>query len=141
VVELRGSLDENSPAIFAVSAAGEPRAVEVRLRYDKGGESFRAASGEIPDFAALRAVSFRSLAGSEDGVADLPRAVRDVKIWTHALTRDGDDQALSAAGELCSGDVITGYDLGALGGQVILPLAGVGFQVQVAFQGSSKDAR
>ena len=141
VVEVRGSAEEDHPAVFAVSAAGEPLAVEVRLRYDKGGECFRAASGEIPDFAALRAVSFRSLAGSEEGVADLPRAVRDVKIWTHALTSDGDDQALPAAGELCSGDVITGYDLGTLGGQVVLPLAGTGFEVQVAFQGPSKDVR
>ena len=141
VVEVRGSAEEDHPAVFAVSAAGEPLAVEVRLRYDKGDECFRAASGEIPDFAALRAVSFRSLAGSEDGVADLPRAVRDVKIWTHALTRDGDDQALPTAGELCSGDVITGYNLGAPGGQVVLPLAGIGFEVQVAFQGPSKDVR
>ena len=141
VVELRASVDEDLPAVFAVSAAGEPRTVEVRLRYDTDRECFQAASGEIPDFAALRAVSFRSPAGTEDGVAHLPRAVRDVKIWTHALTRDGDDQALPAAGELSSGDVITGYDLGTLGGQVVLPLAGAGFQVQVAFQGPSKDGR
>ena len=63
--------------------------------------------------------------------------MRDVKIWTHALTPDGDDQALAATGELRSGDIVTQYDLGTLGGQVVLPLAGAGFEVQVAFQGPS----
>ena len=60
-----------------------------------------------------------------------------MKVWAHALTHDGGDQALAATGELRSGDVVTAYDLGTLGGQVVLSLTGAGFEVQVAFQGPS----
>lgn len=140
VIELYAQLDGRRPATFAVSAAGQPRSAEVQLCYDQVDRCSRAASGEIPDFAALRAANFRSLPGSEAGAADLPPGVRDVKVWTHALTHDGDDQALAATGELRSGDAVTTYDLGTLGGQVVLSLDGAGFEVQVAFQGPSPSA-
>jgi amino acid permease len=137
VIELYAHLDGKRPATFAVSAAGQPRPAEVKLHYDHTSECSRAANGEISDFAALRSVSFRSLPGSEGGAADLPPGVRDVKVWTHALAPDGDDHALPAAGEIRSGDVVTACDLAALGGQVVLPLAGADLVVQVAFQGPS----
>jgi hypothetical protein len=148
VVELYAPLDGKRPATFAVSAAGQPCSVEAHLRYDRADRRVEAASGEIPDFAALRTAGFRRLPAGKAGAAGPPAGARDVKIWTHALTPDGDDQALAATGELRSGDVVSLYDLGTLGGQVILPLAGAGFDVQIAFQGPSssgtvagKDAR
>jgi amino acid permease len=134
VIELYAHLDGRRPDIFAVSAAGQSCPAEVQLRYDGADRSSRAASGEIPDFAALRAAVFRWPPGPGAGVNDLRPDVRDVKVWTHALAPDGGDQALPAAGELRSGDVVTAYDLAALGGQVVLPLAGDGFEVRVAFQ-------
>jgi hypothetical protein len=137
VIELYAHLDGRRPATFAVSAAGQPCPVEVQLHYDQVDRPSRAASGEIPDFAALRTASFRWLPGLEPGAADRPPAVRDVKVWTHARTPDGGDQALPATGEIRSSDVVTTCDLGALGGQVVLPLAGAGFEAQVAFQGPS----
>jgi hypothetical protein len=63
--------------------------------------------------------------------------VRDVKVWAHALAPDGGDEALPGTGEVRSGDVVTPYDLGTFGDQVVLPLSGAGFEVQVAFQGPS----
>jgi hypothetical protein len=148
VIELYASLDGKRPATFAVSAAGRPRPVEVQLCYDRADRRSQAAAGEIPDFAAVRTASFRWLHGSEGGAADRPSAVRDVKVWTHAIAPDGDDRALPAAGELRNGEVVTAYDLGALGGQVVLPLVADDFEVQVAFPRPSpsgpvpgKDAR
>ncbi len=141
VIELCAHLDGKRPATFAVSAAGKPLPVEVQLRYDHDCRCSQAASGEVPDFPALRTASFRRLTGSEAGATDRPPAVRDLKVWTHALAPDGDDQALPATGEIRSGDVVTACDLGGLGGQVVLPLADGGFVVQVAFQGPSQDAR
>lgn len=136
VVEFYAQLDAKRRATFAVSAAGQPCMAELQLRYDEVDRFCRAASGEIPDFADLRLVNFRWSPGSEDGAPNLPPAVRDVKVWTHALTPDGEDRVLQATGEIRSGDVVTPYDLGTLGGQVVLPLAGSGFEVQVAFEGS-----
>jgi amino acid permease len=140
VIELYAGLDGKRPTTFAVSAAGRPCPVEVNLRYDQVDRSSRAATGEIPDFAALRDVRFRWPPGPEGGAANLPPDVRDVKVWTHALAPDGSDQALPAAGEIRSGDVITPCDLGALGGQVVLPLAGNGCEVQITFAKSSLTA-
>jgi hypothetical protein len=40
---------------------------------------------------------------------------------------------LPAAVEIRSGDVVTAHDLGTLGGQVVHPLAGAGFEVQITF--------
>jgi amino acid permease len=137
VVELYAGLDGKRPATFAVSVGGRPRPAEVQLRYDKTDRRCRAASGEIPDFAALRAAGVRWPPGPEGGPVDLPPDARDVKIWAHALALDGGDQVLPAVAEFRSGNVVTPYDLGALGGQVVLPLAGAPFEVQLAFQGLS----
>ena len=133
VVEFYARLDGKRPATFAVSAAGRPCMADLQLRYNGVDRSCRAASGEIPDFAALRVANFRWSPGSEDGAADLPSAVRDVKVWTHALAPDGEDRALPATGEIRSGGVVTPYDLETLGRQVVLPLAGAGFEVQIEF--------
>jgi hypothetical protein len=139
VIELHACLDEKRPATFAVSAAGRRCPVEVHLCYDHADRRFRAASGEIADFAALRAAEFASPPGPEAGVANLPPDIRDVKVWTHACTPDGGDQGLQAAGELRTGDAVAAFDLGTLDGQVVLPLSDAGFEVQVAFPGPAKE--
>jgi hypothetical protein len=112
----------------------------VQLGYDGVDRCSRAATGEIPDFAALQTAGFRWLPGPEAGADDLPSGVRDVKVWAHGLAPDGDDRALSAAAEIRSGEVVTACDLGALGGQVVLPLAGAGFEAQITFQEPSPSA-
>jgi len=110
---------------------------EVQLRYDPAGQCFQAASGEIPEIAALRAVGVRLLAGSERGATHLPPAVRDVKVWA---TRS----RLTAATRRCRPPESSGAGCchslrpGDLGGQVVLPLSGAGFEVQIAFP--EKDA-
>ena len=65
VVELYAPLDGKRPATFAVSASGQPCSVEAQLRYDRADRCSEAASGQIPDFAALRTAGFRWLPGSE----------------------------------------------------------------------------
>jgi len=136
VIELCAHLDGKQPATFAISAAGRPQIVDVQLHYDEADRRCRAANGEIPDFAALRTASFQWAPSSAAGAADL-------KVWIHARGPEGDDQALPAIAEVRSGDVVTSCDPGALGGQVVVPLAkppeSGDFSVQVAFQGPSRD--
>jgi hypothetical protein len=72
VIELYAVLDGQRPATFAVSAAGRPRPAEVRLCYDQADRTYLDASGEIPNFAALRAARFRLPPGAAAGAADLP---------------------------------------------------------------------
>jgi hypothetical protein len=137
VIELYAPPDGKGAATFATSATGRFVPTEVSLHYDQTSRSTRAATGEIPDFAALRSASFRWQPQPEGGASERSPAVRDIKVWAHALAPDGSDQALQATGELGSGGVVTRYDLGSLGGQVVLPLAGEGFAVQVALAGLS----
>jgi amino acid permease len=141
VIELYARLDRKRQATFAVSAAGRPSPAEVELHYDKTDRRSRAASGEIPGFAALRVVGFRWPPGPGGDAADHPPDVREVKIWAHALTPDGGDQALPATAETRSGNVATAHDLETLGGQVVLPLAADGLEVQIALQAPSRTER
>jgi amino acid permease len=137
VIELYAFRDGKRAATFALSAAGRPFPAEVQLRYEHADRSSQAASGEIPDFTALRTAGFRWLPGSEVDGARQPPDVRDLKVWLHARASDGGDQALPAVAEIRNGEAVTAYEMGSLGGQVVRPLASPGFEVQVAFQGPS----
>ena len=145
VIELCAHLDGGGPASFAVSAAGRPHQAEVQLHYDQADQRCRSASGEIPDFIALRAATFRFAPGSEAEDRVPAPAVTDVKIWAHAFASSGDDQPLPATVNFRGGDAVTTYDLRSHGGQMILPLAeppaSGGFTVQVVFGDPSQDAR
>jgi hypothetical protein len=104
VIELYARPDGRRPATCAVSGAGRPRPVEVDLRYDGVHRSLQAASGEIPDFAALRSASFRWLPGAEAGASALPPGVSDAKVWAHSLAPDGGAQVIPAAAEVEAGE-------------------------------------
>lgn len=136
VIEVRAGGDRKQQGAFAVSAAGKPQPVAVQLHYDRLDERCQAASGEISNFAALRTASFAWLPGA----AEMSAGIRDVKVWTHALSDDGADQPLPASAELRCGEALTTCDLGSLDGQVVLPLSGADFAVRIGLQGSSQEA-
>jgi hypothetical protein len=94
-------------------AGGQPLPVDVRLQYPQSERALRAARGEVPDFAHLRAITF-----------GLPAtAAQEIKVWAHLVTPAGSSEAMPATLELDDGGTHTSLDLQLCGGQVVLPLA------------------
>jgi amino acid permease len=113
VVELRDGEGEEGEAFFSVMAGGGPAVAGVRLTYQAGEQRLQAASGAVPDFPALRQVTFDLPAGN----------AAELKVWAHRLTGTGDSESLPALLETrCDGDTAR-FDLKLSGGQVLLPLA------------------
>ncbi len=121
VVELRAAQTDSQPANLAIVDGGQPAVAAVRLGYTDGAESVRAATLEIPKFSSLRFINFR-----------LPSTqARELKIWTHRLTPAGDDAVLPALTKLSCHHQEQEFELGQLGGQVIVPLTEAECQVDI----------
>ena len=114
VVSLRDDRQQGGPATFAVVAGGELTPTPVRLTYRAATTAVHAATDEVLDFGALRGVSFEVPAG---GAADL-------KVWAQRIAADGSAEALPARLELGCGPEAIAVDVGQVGGQAMLPLAG-----------------
>lgn len=112
VVELREELRVGGRAVFAVTVAGQPTPAEVQLQSSKGEQRCQAASGEVSSFSSLRSATFR-----------LPAAqAKELKVWAHRVTPEGDSEGLPALVEIHSGSDISRFDLKLSGGQVVLPV-------------------
>ena len=117
VVEMRQELNETGAvrrASFAVANGGRPVEAAVQLGYHEGERRCRAASGEVPNPAALRYTIF-----------DVPRhQSRELKVIAHRMTPQGNFEALPALLEVYEGAKTARFDLGLSRGQVLLPLSG-----------------
>lgn len=108
---------------FAISALGKPVAAEVGLDYGTSEQALTASSGDLPDFGALRQVTF-----------ELPVvAARDLKVWAHRVTADGLSESLPAVAEVRCGDAIRSVDLRLTDGQAVFPLADPADSVTLRF--------
>jgi amino acid permease len=104
---------------FAITALGRPVAATVGLAYAANTQVQTAATGDVPDLAALRQVSF-----------DLPATpVRTLKHWAHRVTADGMSESLPVVAEVRCGDTTHTCDLRLSEGQVVLPVDGRACQV------------
>lgn len=112
VVELRQDADEaedDDRAIFTVTTSGRPQEAQVELGYAEGVERCRAAAGQVDHFSALRHAAFDLT--SED--------VKELKVWVHRITPEGDSQPIPAIVEgLEEGERV---DLELSDGQAITP--------------------
>ena len=96
VVELRAAQSDSHPANLAIVDNGQPAVAEVRLGYTDGAESIKTAALEIPKFPTLRFLNLR-----------LPSTqARELKLWTHRLTPEGDTAALPALNKVHPGPKI-----------------------------------
>jgi hypothetical protein len=121
VVELREDLRPGAHPVFRLMAGGQPAPASVRLAHAEGERHLEAASGEIPAFSTLQSAEF-----------GLPATgAREIKVWVHRVTPEGDSEALPALVELHSGANIQRSDLGLLGGEARLPLTGSACRVQI----------
>jgi hypothetical protein len=71
-----------------------------------------AASGELPDFGDLRQMQVELKA----------LEARDVKIWAHHVTPEGQSESLPVLAEIRCSDAVCSADLRLTGGQAVLPL-------------------
>lgn len=125
VVELREDLRPGAHPVFRVMADGRPAPAAVRLAYAEGspdGERhLEAASGEIPEFSTLQSAEF-----------GLPATgARELRVWVHRVTPEGDSEAVPALVEMHSGDAVHRSDLGLLGGEARLPFPGDACRVRI----------
>jgi hypothetical protein len=116
VVELcadaRGGTE--GPVALTTTLGGRP--VPATIQWGAAGDALAAGTvpGQAPTLAALRAVRI-----------ELPATeAREVKIWVHRLTPEGESEGLPAAVELHSGDTTRRAALDPWGGQVLLPFGG-----------------
>ncbi len=89
VVELRQDADVaegEDRAIFTITASGRPQEAQVELGYAEGVERCRAAAGQVDHFSALRHATF-DLTSEE---------VKELKVWVHRITPEGDSQPIPA---------------------------------------------
>jgi hypothetical protein len=114
VVELREDLRAGGQSAFAIISSGQPATAEVRLGYPEGEQHYQAASGEVPAPAALRYAIFQLPAGQ----------AKELKVWAHKVTPEGESEALPALVDVRCGDKVTRLDLKLSSGQALLPLTG-----------------
>ncbi len=123
VVELREDRSGGGQAIFAITAGGQPVPAAVRLGYPDGEQSYEAARGEVAAFSSLRYAEFQ-----------LPAIqARDLKVWTHKITPEGDSQGLPARLAVHNGGEKKEFDLKLSGGQVVLPLPDETCRLEITF--------
>jgi amino acid permease len=121
VVELREELSEEERTIFAVTASGQPTIADVRLAYPEGEQHRQAATGEVPTPSSLRYAVFRVPVGQ----------ARELKVWAHKVTLEGDSESLPALLEVHCGEKTARFDPKLSGGQVLMPLTGETCQLEI----------
>jgi len=99
-------------AVFAVTSCGQPATAEVQLGYPEGERRYQAATGEVPAFSSLRYATFQLPVGQ----------ARQLKVWAHKTTPEGDSESLPALLEVHCGDESARLDLRLSNGQALLPL-------------------
>jgi hypothetical protein len=114
-------------ATFGVTAAGEPVTSDISLDYPDGQHLLRAASGELPRFAALRRLSF---APSWTRVA--AAANSELKVWAHRTTQDAASEPLPARVHARVAGEDREFDLELTHGQVVLPVRDLAGRVAIA---------
>jgi hypothetical protein len=127
VVELLVESNTAGQAVFNIVAAGKWLPADVCLRYRGHEQSLQAATGEIPNFSALHSVRFQ-----------LPATpARELKLWLHQVTPEGDSEGLPASVEIQWGDRQQEFDLSSANGQVVLPFNGEACQIEIGFGNKS----
>lgn len=112
VLELRLDQSKDGRVFFNSVTNGQPLAVKVELGYTYGEQSLHTASAEIPDFPALCQAHFQ-----------LPvEKAKELKVWAHRITAEGESQSLPVHLEVHSGDDHQQFDLEVTNGQALVVL-------------------
>ena len=114
VVELRHDQRTGDDAVLTIVAGGHPAAAAVRLHYADGEQAMQTVAAAVPTFSALHAAT----------VQLPPTTARELKVWAHAVTAEGQATDLAGLLEVHTEANTQQFDLQLCGGQVIVPLRG-----------------
>ncbi|HSR33579.1 MAG TPA: hypothetical protein VLY63_23680, partial [Anaerolineae bacterium] len=114
VVELREDGRDGGRDVFNVTSCGKPATATVRLGYADGEQTIEGSRGDLGDVASLKQVQF-DLAATR---------ARELKVWAHRITLEGNSEGLPAELEVYSGGASQEFDLRLTGGQVVVPIDG-----------------
>jgi amino acid permease len=121
VVRLVEDEGEEGAASFSVLAGGRPLESDVRLGYASGEQHLHAAGGPVADFGSLRHATFA-----------LPtRKFRELRVWAHRITREGNSEGMAALLNVQQGDETAHFDLRLSGGQTTVAVDGETCQVEI----------
>jgi amino acid permease len=121
VVELRDDRRDQHRAVFLVTVKGELAPVRVRLSYADREQTYDTAVGDVPEVSALQQAVFKLP----------PSQARELKVWVHQITREGESERVPGIVEISSGEQSPRqFDLGVLGDQVLVRVSG-GSTVQI----------
>jgi hypothetical protein len=97
VVELRDDQRFGGQSMFNVTDSGRATGAQVSLYYTRSEDDrhYHAATGAIPIFTSLIAATFQLPATS----------TRQLKVWAHRITAEGNSESLPARIEVQCGDV------------------------------------
>ena len=112
VLEVRVEQTPKEEATFNVTSSGKPMPADVQLHYQDGDKSMHAAGAELADFPQLRSATFE---------LPLLRA-RELKVWLHIVTREGNSQRLSAHVKVRTGDATREIAADDLDSPMLFPL-------------------
>jgi hypothetical protein len=87
---------------------------EVQLRYADGAQSMQTVSAAVPRFSTLHTATVH-----------LPTTTaRELKVWAHTVTPEGQAASLAGLLEIHSGAETQQFDIQLCGGQILVPLPG-----------------
>jgi hypothetical protein len=126
-VELRVDQAAGGRATFNIVGAGSPQPATILLKYEKTEQRLQAAGAEIASFEALCSVTFQ-----------LPATLaKELKIWLHRLTPEGDSEGLPARVEVLWDGQKQEFELSSANGQAVLPFSGEACRIEIGFGNQS----
>jgi amino acid permease len=111
---------------FTVTANGREAPSHVTLQYGDGARHLQTTGGEISAFSSLRHAIFEPTFA--DGARRPPR---EVKIWVHRVTPEGDSEAIGGSMTVQTAAATKRFDIKLAKGQVILPVTGATCRVDI----------
>jgi predicted transcriptional regulator len=117
VIEVRQDTTQEGTGIFTVTDSGRA-ATEARVQLDYADEErlYQAASGAIPEFAALCSAKFQ-----------IPSTkAKELAVWLHRVTVEGQSENLPALLRVSSGKDMREFHMDGASKQFVLPLGNGG---------------
>jgi amino acid permease len=130
VIELRDDQRKGESAAFSITACGQPTPMQLQLTYPRNEQHVFSASDSIQNFEKLSSVQV--------DLSNLPmKNLKELKVWVHSVTTDGDSRALAAIAHISCDDQSRQFDLKSMGGQLIVPLVNPTQSLKVQFSNRS----
>jgi amino acid permease len=121
VVELRAYQDGQKPAVFTITNIGQPLPVDIQLKYKDDEQQLHAATGDIPNFKNLHAITIHLL----------PTPAKELKLWLHWITPEDFSERLAGRVTVQQGQEKQDVDLASSGGQAVLPFNGEACRIEI----------